>query len=63
MAQCEQFRRGSNPVFPHDLEQAKQFIQKTHTKAYRESPDAILPQMTFLEETPVEDVHAIDQGV
>ena len=33
-----------------DINQAKHFIQKTHTKAYKENPDANLPEMIFLEE-------------
>ena len=33
-----------------DLTQARQFIQKEHTQALKENPNAKLPQMTFLEE-------------
>ena len=32
------------------LAQARQFIQKAHTQALEENPNAKLPQMTFLEE-------------
>jgi len=39
-----------------DLDQAKHFIQKTHTQAYKENPDANLPEMTFLEEKPIVQV-------
>ena len=33
-----------------DLGQAKQFIERVHTKALKENPHANLPRMTFLEE-------------
>lgn len=33
-----------------DLDHAKQFINRVHTQALKENPDASLPHMTFLEE-------------
>jgi hypothetical protein len=33
-----------------DLDHAKQFINRVHTQALKENPDANLPNMTFLEE-------------
>jgi hypothetical protein len=33
-----------------DLSHAKQFIEKVHTKARKENPEANLGHMTFLEE-------------
>jgi hypothetical protein len=33
-----------------DLDHAKQFINRVHTQALKENPDANLPHMTFLEE-------------
>lgn len=33
-----------------DIIHAKQFVEKVHTQARKENPDANLPQMTFLEE-------------
>jgi hypothetical protein len=33
-----------------DLKDAKQFIQKVHTQALKEDPDARLAEMTFLED-------------
>ena len=33
-----------------DLHHARQYIQKVHSQALKENPNANLPQMTFLEE-------------
>jgi hypothetical protein len=42
-----------------DLEQARKFIDTTHTQIQKENPQANLPQMTYLDDTDVDRIDTI----